>query len=396
VKHIKNRPYLIPILGLILGLGIVAAIWASRGSGATFRPSDAYVVYLFDGEDRHVLDTRAKTVGELVGRLNLHLIEQDVVEPSLDTPIVEDNFRVNIYRARPVTVVDGASRAVTLTAQRSPRVVAKAAGLEIHAEDIAAFERGNLTENIVGEQVVVKRATPIKLNLYGTQVNTYTLGRTVQEMLAEKRIKLDNGETVSPGLEAAIQADMQIFVLAKGAQAVTVEEAIPAPTETVNDPSLSFGSTATRQEGSPGKKLVTYLITTPPGGGEPVRKLIQEAIVDPPVPKIVARGSTIKIDGDKTAVMLAAGIARSDHGYVNYIVSRESGWRTTAQGLPRGSPASGAYGLCQAYPGSKMSSAGSDWLNNPVTQLKWCNGYAKSRFGGWGAAYNYWAANHHW
>src|SRR5580765_8333770 len=100
---LKKRPYIIPVLGLVIGLCIVAAIWLSSRNGQTFRPNDAHVVLLFDNGRERILDTRSKTVGELIGRLNLHLIDQDVVEPTLDTPIVEDNFRVNIYHARPVT-----------------------------------------------------------------------------------------------------------------------------------------------------------------------------------------------------------------------------------------------------------------------------------------------------
>ncbi len=393
-ERLKQRPYIIPLLGLVLGFGIVAAIWASRSSGEAFRPSDARVVYLFDSGDRHVLDTRAQTVGELISRLNLNLIPEDVVEPTLDTPIVEDNFRINIYRARPVTVVDGQNRIVTLTAQRSPRVVAKNAGLPVQAEDIATFQQGNLEKNILGEQVVVTRATPITLNLYGTQVATYTLAKTVGDMLVEKRIKLDNDESVVPAADSKIVPNIQVFVLAKGATVETKEETIPIPTETVNDNRLSFGTTVARQEGSPGKKLVTYLITRQ--GDDTTRKLIQEAVVDPPVPRIVARGTAINVDKDKQALMAKASISSSNFAYVNYIVSRESSWNPFAQGFPRGTPYTGAYGLCQAYPGSKMVTAGGDWLDNPVTQLRWCDGYASSRYGSWAAAYNYWAAHGNW
>jgi uncharacterized protein YabE (DUF348 family) len=394
-ERLKQRPYIIPLLGLFLGLAIVAAIWLSRSDLEEFRPSDAHVVYLFDSGQRRILDTRAKTVGELIGRLNLNLIKEDLVEPTLDTEIVEDNFRINIYRARPVTVVDGQTRIVTLTAQRSPREVVKNAGLTINAEDIAKFDRGNLRENIIGEQVVIARATPIMLNLYGTQVETYTLSKTVRDLLVEKHIKLDHGENVLPAPETPIKAKMQIFVLSKGSRVETKEEPIPIPTQEVNDSSLSFGTRVIRQKGNPGKKLVTYLLTSNKDQPDS-RKLIQEAIIDPPVPQIIAVGTTININSDKQVLMAKAGISSSDFAYVNYIVSRESGWNPTAQGFPRGTPYTGAYGLCQAYPGSKMATAGDDWLTNPVTQLKWCNSYALSRYGSWAASYSYWAANHRW
>ncbi len=374
-------------MGLVLGLLIVAAIWVSRSSGETFRPSDAHVVFLFDSGDRHVLDTRAQTVGELIGRLDLRLIDQDVVEPSLDTPIVEDNFRINIYRARPVTVVDGQTRTVTLTAQRSPRAVAQKAGLEVNAEDIASFSRGNLDENIIGEQVTVARATPITLNWYGTQVPTYTQAKTVGDLLVEKQIKLDNGENVIPAQDTAIKAKMQVFVLAKGVSVETTEEAIAIPTKFVDDASLSFGTTAERQEGSTGKRLVTYLVTKK--DGKVSRKLIQEAIIEPAVPKIVARGTTIKINKDKLAVMAAAGISAANYGYVNYIISRESNWRPDA--LNSG----GCAGLGQACPGSKLAAVCSNWQRDPVCQLRFFSDYA-SRYGGWGGAYNYWLSHRYW
>ncbi len=90
--------------------------------------------------------------------------------------------------------------------------------------------------------------------------------------------------------------------------------------------------------------------------------------------------------------MARAGIAPGDYNYADYIISHESGWRPNAG--PRGT--SGPYGLCQANPGTKMASAGADWVTNPVTQLRWCSGYASSRFGGWGGAYNYWLSHHNW
>lgn len=387
--HIKQRPYIVPIFGLVLGFVIVGAVLLG-GNGLPLRPSDAHVVYLFDGKDRKVIDTKAKTVGDMMGKLSLNLIPQDVVEPSLDTPIPEDNFRVNIYRARPVTVLDNGNRIVTLTAQKSPRVVAQNAGLSLQPEDRASFDQGAVTENVIGEKVVIARATPVALNLYGAQLTTYTQAKTVKELLAEKQIKLSGGETVQPAQNTPITPNLPVFVLRKDAKVVTAEVSIPAPEQIVNDPSLSFGTTVVRQAGAPGKKLLTYILQADPSGKETSRQILQEVILQDPVPQITARGSTVAITGDKTGVMAAAGIAPSDYAYANYIVSRESNWHVTAQNP------SGAYGLCQALPGSKMASAGGDWATNPVTQLRWCAGYAARTYGSWGGAYNFWLSHHYW
>jgi hypothetical protein len=56
--------------------------------------------------------------------------------------------------------------------------------------------------------------------------------------------------------------------------------------------------------------------------------------------------------------------------------TQESGWNTFAS-----NPTSGAYGIPQALPGSKMASAGADWQTNPATQITWGLQYLKSVYG---------------
>ncbi len=56
--------------------------------------------------------------------------------------------------------------------------------------------------------------------------------------------------------------------------------------------------------------------------------------------------------------------------------NRESNWNPRAT-----NPSSGAYGIPQSLPGSKMASAGADWRTNPQTQVRWGVGYIKARYG---------------
>ncbi|MEU6065868.1 MULTISPECIES: aggregation-promoting factor C-terminal-like domain-containing protein [Streptomyces] len=70
------------------------------------------------------------------------------------------------------------------------------------------------------------------------------------------------------------------------------------------------------------------------------------------------------------------------------IVEHESGWNVSATNA-----SSGAYGLVQALPGSKMASAGADWKTNPATQIKWGLDYMNSRYGSPVDAWNFWQAN---
>jgi hypothetical protein len=73
------------------------------------------------------------------------------------------------------------------------------------------------------------------------------------------------------------------------------------------------------------------------------------------------------------------------------IVTRESGWNYTATNA-----SSGAYGLVQALPGSKMSSVGADWRTNPATQIKWGLNYMNSRYGSPCGAWQFWQVNHYY
>ncbi len=80
---------------------------------------------------------------------------------------------------------------------------------------------------------------------------------------------------------------------------------------------------------------------------------------------------------DIAAGMLGSfGWGQDQFGCLNSLWNRESGWNTYAQ-----NPSSGAYGIPQALPGSKMASAGSDWRTNPATQIRWGLGYIQARYG---------------
>jgi hypothetical protein len=69
------------------------------------------------------------------------------------------------------------------------------------------------------------------------------------------------------------------------------------------------------------------------------------------------------------------GFSTSQWGCLDDLWNQESGWRYNAEN------ASGAYGIPQALPGSKMASAGPNWQTNPTTQIKWGLGYIKSLYG---------------
>jgi hypothetical protein len=97
----------------------------------------------------------------------------------------------------------------------------------------------------------------------------------------------------------------------------------------------------------------------------------------------------VMASGDAMTWMIQAGISEKDWGYVDYIMSHESGWR------PGAVNAIGCVGLGQNC-GSWLVEACPLWQVDPVCQLKRFAVYANERYGGWEQAYNEWLWKHWW
>ena len=76
------------------------------------------------------------------------------------------------------------------------------------------------------------------------------------------------------------------------------------------------------------------------------------------------------------AMLTRYGWGASQFGCLNSLWMRESKWSVHAT-----NPTSGAYGIPQALPGSKMASAGPNWRTNAITQIAWGLGYIRARYG---------------
>lgn len=75
-------------------------------------------------------------------------------------------------------------------------------------------------------------------------------------------------------------------------------------------------------------------------------------------------------------MLIARGWGQQEYECLVALWTRESNWNVYAH-----NPSSGAYGIPQALPGTKMASAGSDWQTNPATQITWGLGYIAARYG---------------
>jgi uncharacterized protein YabE (DUF348 family) len=291
IKRVAKKPlFTVPIATFMVLLALAGAgLFLNHGASRQKDPN--VVVVTYDKKER-TIPTDADTVGELLKRLDITMNAGDVVEPSEDTEIASDNFRVNVYRAVPVTIVDGSKKTFAYSAAATPRSIVKQAGITVYPEDdLELIPTENfLAESSIGERVVITRATPVNLNVYGTKVVVRTHAKTVADLMVEKEITLGKDDTVVPAADTPITPSLQVFLVRKGVKIKTVEEVVPMPVETVDDSKLAFGTIAVRQQGSSGKKLVTYQLEL--RNGKVVgRKAIQTVITEKPVKRIVARGS---------------------------------------------------------------------------------------------------------
>jgi len=398
----------IVLASLLFIAGIVILILSTTGKTPVFQPRTNYIVIVRHDGETQTVPTNEPDVSALLKRLDITVGARDRVEPSLDTPIVQDNFRINIYRAVPVTITDGEHTTNTYSSGATPRSSVEQAGIALYPEDEVTMEPSTddiVTAGTLVTRLTITRAVPVTLNVYGTILSINTHDKTVAELLRDRGVKLrPNVDTVIPGPNTAITPNMQIFVNSKGTQIVTETQTIPAPQDYIDDNSLSFGTQAVRQQGSDGTEILAYQVKVV-DGKEVSRTLLQTVVTVQPVPAIIARGKAVSIPADKQAVMAQAGIAESDYPYVDYIASHEGGWcPTKIQGThdcpgymnPDDVPSYGGYGIFQATPGRKMASAGSDWATSAVTQIRWATSYAVARYGSWQGAYNHWQSSHNW
>ncbi len=240
----KIDKYLL-VFGFV-SLAALAAVFVSLTSRVTYADSEdlrdnleqaygPHFVTFYDEGQKLIVKTDAKTVGDAVSRAGILLNYADKVEPSLDTEINADNFFINIYRAYPVMMIDGASRRYFMTAHQDPFMIAKEQNITIYDGDE-----------------------------FKTEPNSFSL---------------------EAGLATVYRVERH------GGQDITEEVEIPFVEERIKDYNLTPGLQEVRQLGEVGRKKVTYK-TLSVEGKEISREFISEEIISEPVTRIVAVGAS--------------------------------------------------------------------------------------------------------
>jgi len=115
-----------------------------------------------------------------------------------------------------------------------------------------------------------------------------------------------------------------------------------------------------------------------PAAAHPAAAAAEAPATFRPIATLDAAATSQRVTAQRTARKMLAhyGWGKRQWMPLDKLWNRESGWNKYAQ-----NPYSGAYGIPQAVPGSKMASAGKHWRSNAITQIRWGLGYIKSRYG---------------
>ena len=250
------------------------------------------LVTIYDRGAEKTIVTKARTIREALKLAKFSIDErQDVVEPSLDSEMVAEKYNINIFRARPITIVDGNKRLKVTTAEQTPALIAKAAGIEVFEEDKTTLSNSD-NMAVDGANMVMKidRASMVNFVLYGKESVIRTHAKTVGELLKEKNIDPKKDDTLSVDRSAKIIPGMKIELWRNGKQTITAEEDVKFEVEKVQDANRDSGYREVKQAGENGKKNVTYEIEMK-NGVEVSRKEIASVITKEPKKQIEIVGT---------------------------------------------------------------------------------------------------------
>lgn len=254
-------------------------------------------------------------------------------------------------------------------------VAADTAELDLAERSRAVASRGDV------------RATAVTLVVDGVERAVTTTHPTVRATLHAEGVTLDDASVVLTDLDALVTDGMRIEVAAVTETTTTVTEKVEHGSSEVDDANLVKGTRIVETRGVDGESTTTYLVRT--ANGEEIERTALTSVVVSEVRDEVVRVGTMSVP-DSTAKVLSPNQARalakslvaergweaSEFTCLDTLWTRESNWRVTAHNT-----SSGAYGIPQSLPGSKMGSVASDWRTNARTQITWGLGYIKNRYG---------------
>lgn len=366
----------------LLAQGLVLVVVAA-GAGAV---SGMHRVVTVDVDGVVVRDSGfGGTVADALARHGVTVGQRDLVVPAVGSPLV-DGDEIVVRTAHRMTVeVDGEQRSLWTTASTVGEAIEDLGvreGALVSASRSTAVGRTAVDR----DDAVLRVSTPKTLHVAvdGQVVPVRTTALTLRDALREIGLVLGEGDRLTVPLDATVVEGLAVVVtrVASGGGTETLTQ--PFETRVEDDPRLPVGTEVVVQQGRLGTTVLTYASDVV-GGQEVGRRVVAEVAVATPQDRIVRKGTmrlsaaavepgTARAIGKELAA--ARGWGDDQFACLDKLWTKESGWRVDATNR-----SSGAYGIPQAYPGTKLATAGADWQTNPATQITWGLGYIAGRYG---------------
>ena len=367
-------------------LGLYAAVLLGLVGGfIAWFGTQKNVTVVVEGEARHVRTMSAAAAGTLRDA-ELTVGSHDVVAPSPQSRVHTGSV-VQLRRGRLLELnVDGVSREVWTTDQTVDEALVHLGYGAAQPTGVSRSQRLPLTPTQIS-LVMPKRVTVV---VNGQRQTMQTTVPTVGALLSGMSLSLSAYDKISIPLSTQPVDGLTVRVKLVTLTVHTVISKVPYHVVSKPNPDAYKGTTKVLKAGKAGANRITYQYIYMDGklvarhvawviAGAKPRTQIQSVGTKARPSSGSTCGSPVPAgEAQQIAKQLvtARGWDGTQFGCLVDLWNRESHWNVHA-----GNPVTGAYGIPQALPGSKMATAGPDWQNNATTQIKWGLGYIASRYG---------------
>ena len=374
--------------------GLYGAVLAGIiGGPVAWGQIDKTVHLVVDGHDQAVKTSAADVAGVLASA-GFHVGPHDLVAPSTSTP-VQDGSRVVYRRGRLlILTVNGQQSRIWTTATTISEAIGQLGYSSAEFVTVSRSQRLPLTPTDLTLR------TPVLLTVIhdGMTQQVTTTAANATQLFGDLGVPMHPSDRLSVSRNAPLAAGETIRLTRIERKQVTRLEKIPFATKKISDAAMASGRTQLVTAGKAGTKRVTYLLVYVDGhlAGRTETGAVMVAAPQRQVVRVGTKVQPVTVSGTAPSPGTAQSIARgmlasfgfgSDQwGCLQTLWNYESGWNVHA------SNPSGAYGIPQALPGSKM---GTGWQNDATVQIRWGLGYIKDRYGTPCGAWSYWQA-HGW
>ena len=366
---------------------------------ALWNTVDKTVDLVVDGQT-HSVQTTADRVGQVVADAGYRITSHDLLAPAATSHIGNGGLIV-LRRGRLLHLdVDGVRTDVWTTA---PTVAEALEQLGYSGNDFVSVSRDRRLP-LAPTDIAIRTPRAITIVHDGIRQQVTTTDPTVGEVLGDLGITLGNRDRISVPMNAPVRGGETVRVQRVSRKLVTKIKRLPFKTVRHSNSTMQLGTTKLIRRGKDGRARVTYSLVYV--DGQLVgRTVIRTLTLTKPKAQVLAVGTaksqtfsssapSAPAPSPGTAKAIARDlVAQRGWGDAQYnclvvLWDNESSWNVHAS-----NPYSGAYGIPQALPGSKMSTAGPDWQNNARTQITWGLGYIADRYGTPCGAWSFWQAN---